>query len=185
MCSLTLAATAVSGLYGAYSQRQQASEQASYERRVSEINARKQENEAQAVKNRSIRAENESRRATAELRARQISQFAALGMDINSGSALNLQNDTLNLGEIDALTIRENYDQQAGQLIEAGGLTRQDGRYRASNIKSQGTANAVGTLLTTAGSVASKWKPKSSLKLNSSLATPTGGGSIHVASNRV
>ncbi len=49
-----------------------------------------------------------SRQRTASTIGAQRAQMAANGIDIGSGSALNLQTGTAKIGELDALTIRNN-----------------------------------------------------------------------------
>ena len=146
--------SAVSTVAQGYSQMQQANYQAGVER----YNARVLENEATKTRNVGIEAENEQRRATAELLARQRVQAAASGVNIGSGSALQLQTDTMNLGEVDALRIRSNYADQARSMEDQASLTRS----RAGAIQSAGRSAFTGSLLSAAGGVmasgvADKW----------------------------
>lgn len=74
--------------------------------------------------------------------------FAASGVDVNDGSAVDVQADTAALGELDALTIRTNAAREAwGYKIQA-----QDYAARGQIARAESTSKAVGTILSTAGS---------------------------------
>ena len=89
---------------------------------VSEYNARQLENQATRTRNKGTEAENEQRRRTAELISTQRAQAAGQGVDVDSGSALQLQEDAVLLGEVDALRIRENFSQEAESLEDQARL---------------------------------------------------------------
>ncbi|MHC8321202.1 virion core protein, T7 gp14 family [Pseudomonas sp. GB2N2] len=62
--------------------------------------------------------------------------FAANGIDVNSGTAANIQDDTAQLGELDALTIKNN------AAREAWGYGTQATQFKTSAKNSLSTANS-------------------------------------------
>lgn len=141
----TVVVTAVAGGMTAYQQY----EQGKFQKGVAEYNARVAENEAQDVRNAGVERENIQRRKTAELLSKQRAQLGAANVDLGSGSALQLQEDTELLGEVDALRIRENFIDRADSIDTGAALTRRQGAF----AKAAGRNQAGATLLSTAGSV--------------------------------
>lgn len=87
--------------------------------------------------------EDQQRLQTAAAIGTQRAGFAANGVDVNSGSAANIQDDTAQLGEFDALTIRNN------AAREAWGYRTQSQTLRQSAATAQQSArnNIFGSLL--------------------------------------
>lgn len=159
MCDVTLALTAASTVM----QGMAAKQQGKYEQGVEEYNARLAENEAQKERNRATEAENVQRRKTAELVSKQRAQLAAQGVELGSGSALSLVEDTETLGEMDALRIRESGEDAFQAKQSEASLRRHKGAAAA-----QAGQNAFTGSLITAGAgvighgVSNKWfTPKS------------------------
>jgi len=173
--SIMAAVTIASAAFAAKSQI----DQGNYQKGVSRYNARVAENQAQEVRRAGTEAENIQRRKTATLLAKQRAQLGTAGVELGSGSALQLQEDTQLLGEIDALRIRSNVDSQVDSLQTGAELTRSQGNAAAS----MGRTAAVGSLLSggaaVAGTgVADKWfTPNSSANLIKSQTGYTGGTS--------
>ena len=170
MCEPTTIVLAISAIAAAYQQNQQGK----FEQGVSKYNARLAENQAQATRNVATEQENEQRQQTAQLIAKQRAQLGAANIELGSGSALQLQTDAAELGEVDALRIRSNFDQQVGALQSQADLTRAEGDF----ARSSGRANAGITLLGAAADginsgVADKW-----LTPKSAAAQGGGGGNI-------
>jgi hypothetical protein len=97
----------------------------------------------------------------AALKGRQRSALAASGVEVGSGSALDILGDTAALGELDALTIRSNAERESyEQDVVASNLQANAGMKRmgAQNSRIAGKIGAQTSLLTGAGSVASKWQ---------------------------
>lgn len=167
MCSPTLALTAVAGLASAYQQRQQGK----YQKGVADYNARVAENEAIETRNAGVERENIHRRKVAELMSKQRAQAGASGIDINTGSPLQLQQDTELLGEVDALRIRSNFDRRGNALDTQATLTRAQGK----QAQAAGNMNAMGTLLSTGATVATgvsdKWMTPDSAAVASNNTT--------------
>lgn len=132
--------------------------QGHYAKGVADYNTRVTENAAQDLRNEGTEAENIQRQRTAELMARQRVQLAANNIDLSSGSALQLQEDTGILGEADALRIRSNYTSKINSLGTQASLIKSQGDMALA----AGRNNAGGTLLAGAGNVlgsgvADKW----------------------------
>lgn len=95
---------------------------------VAKYNSRRLENEATQIQNRGTEDENKQRRATAELISKQRARLAASGVDVESGTASQIQDDTALLGEVDALRIRSNAIDQAQVSQDNSQLTLRQGR---------------------------------------------------------
>ena len=171
MCEPATIVMAVTAIAGAAMSAQQQRQQGQFQKGVAEYNAQVAENEATETRNKGTEEENKQRRRTAELLSKQRAQLGASGIELGSGSALQLQEDTETLGEVDALRIRSNFSGRAGALDTSAGLTRTKGGF----AEEQGRSAATGTLLSgVAGvaktGVADKWfTPKSA----ASSVTPT------------
>lgn len=91
--------------------------------------------------------------------------IAASGVDVNYGSAVDVQADTKHLGELDALTMRTNaareawgYQVQGQDLRRRAEITRKEGVNQAiagKEAKAGSRYAAVGTIATGIGDVAS------------------------------
>jgi len=155
---ITAGVMMVSSVYTAQQQRAQAKAQGSHQQGVAEYNARVTENEATQIRNEGVEQENIQRRKTSELQSKQRAQLAARNIDLTTGSALQLQDETEELGEVDALRIRSNTDNRVEASLSKADLTRRDGAF--ANQSTGG--GAFGTLLSGAGAalstgVADKW----------------------------
>lgn len=135
--------------YTAYSQNEAASQQRKLANRNADLidaqatdATRRGEEEAAAVK----------RRARA-IRGAQRASFATQGVDVNSGTANDLQEETTTLGSIDAETTRKNAFREAWGLTQSADNQRLSGRY----AQQAGRNQAVGTLLGGAGDSASAY----------------------------
>lgn len=148
------------GATQAYSQVQQGRQAMGTAR----FNSREQENQATAIRNKGTEEENIKRRENAEFLSQQRAMLGASGIDIDSGSAADLQQDTQILGEVDALRVRRNFQEQADVVERQAEQTLQEGRSKRRAANTQ----ALGTALTTAatvgminapveGQVAKKW----------------------------
>lgn len=93
--------------------------------------------------------EKKSRRVTEQVIAGQRVSLAAQGVDVNRGSAVDVQADAAYLGELDALTIRNN------AAKEAWGFRTQseDLRYRGKLAKREGVSDAMNTIAASGSSI--------------------------------
>ena len=156
------AAATIGAVSAAYSAVQSV-QQGNYQNKVAKYNARVTENEAQQTRNKGNEEENAQREATAQLLSKQRAQLGASGVELDSGSALQLQTDTERLGELDAGRIRSNTDYAVSSLEESARLQRADGK----NAQRAGRTEAFTTILGQAAStlnsgVADKWFTKDS-----------------------
>lgn len=104
------------------------------------------------------RQASEVRMKSRQLKGRQRATMAANGIDLGTGSALEILTDTDYFGEIDANTVKDNASKEAWALRnQARGFS-----YEASMAKARAGAEspllAAGTsLLTSAGRVSDRW----------------------------
>lgn len=93
--------------------------------------------------------EKKARRQTEQVIGSQRAGLAGQGVDVNTGSALETQADAAYLGELDALTIRNNAAKEAwGYRVQATDL-----RERGKIAKREGEFGAFNTILGSAGSL--------------------------------
>ena len=93
--------------------------------------------------------EKKQRRVTEQVIGSQRAGLAAQGVDVNRGSALDVQADAAYLGELDALTIRHNAAKEAWGY----GVQAQDFRTKGRIAQREGQFGAFSTLLGSAGSI--------------------------------
>jgi hypothetical protein len=149
----TVASGAI-GAYGAIQSGQAQKKQARYQAGVERNNATIAGWQAQDATQRGQIEEQRQRLATARLKSSQRAAFGSNGVEIDSGSPLDVLMDTAQLGELDALTIRSNAEREAygfrsqsGNLMAQAGLTQMAGR----SAQQASFVSAGSTLLSTAG----------------------------------
>lgn len=172
MCDpVTIAATATA--MATVAQGYQAKQMGEYQNDVARYNARQTENEATRVREKGTEEEIKHRNKVEQLVSRQRATLGSAGVDINTGSAMDIQEDALIMGEADALRIRSNYSDQAEAMEGQAALTRDQGKMaeRAGN-------NAFYTsLLSAGGQVAGSWyTPKSAKTVSNTASLQTQGG---------
>lgn len=140
-------------------QRQQAGAvlaQGQYNKRLDDFNAHLADLQAQDAIARGAQAETIQRQRTGQIVGAQRASFAAQGIDANTGSATDVQSDTARIGELDALTIRNNAAREAWGYQTTGFNERQQGlltERSAANTAAGIRASSYGTLLTGASEV--------------------------------
>lgn len=139
--SWALALTAVSGLYEASAQ----DKAGRVTQRLSRYNSLMAQGQAADALARGVQDEQRFRRRGKGLIGKQRAGYAGQGVQVDSGSAAAVQEDTGAIIEEDATTIRLNAAREAwGFQIEAGNLEAQ------GNIaRTEGRNRAIGTLLST------------------------------------
>lgn len=158
-----IAITAVSAITSALGQIQQGKAQqreAEYRAAVDRNNATAANAMAQDAIKRGEVAREEKALETKQLLARQRTAFASNGLDVSSGSPVDISGDTAVAGKHDELTIKANAEREAlGYRLQASNFEAQAGLTSAQGkaARSAGYSAAFGTLLSGAGSVASKW----------------------------
>ena len=141
--SLGIAATAMSGLatgVSAYSAR----EQGKYQAAVAEQNAEAPERSAADARIQATAEGEQQRNRYKGIIGRQATATAASGIDVQSGTALDLFTETATLGEFDAQVTASNVRRQAYGLESQAVGQRQQGRL----ARASGRNRAFSTLLT-------------------------------------
>jgi len=149
VAAIPFALMAAQGVMGAQAAKQAGAAQASADMQ----NAQYADMAANDSIKRGGMTEDQQRLQTAAAIGTQRAGFAANGVDVNSGSAANIQDDTAQLGEFDALTIRNN------AAREAWGYRTQSQTYRTSAKTALASAknNMFGSLLGAGASGASAY----------------------------
>lgn len=138
-------------------------------RRTAEMNAQIADMQAKDAIARGQSAEFNSRLKTSQLKGAQVASMAAHGVALDSGSPLDVLTSTDVMGEQDALTIRNN------AVKEAWGYDVQAANFRAKADSSNPWAAGIGSLLGSAGTVASKWYRYQALKNGTAQVDSNGG----------
>lgn len=147
--TLALGATVASGVMGAaaaYQQGQAAKAAGKANQQIAEDAARRERQRGEE------QAQLALRRA-AQIRGAQRATMAARGLDLESGTAFDLLEETDFFGAADAATSRQNAEYQANAYRNQGRAARFEGNQDASNA----TMRATGSLLATTGTIADKW----------------------------
>lgn len=146
-----LAANAAAGYFGTRRQADAAVQQGNYEGDLLDRNAGVADAQAADALARGRESEQQYRGGVRRTIGAQRAATAASGVDIEGGSAEDVRADTATIGELDALTIRNNAAREAyGFQVQASndrsraGLARRGGQNAASAARAQG----VSTLLT-------------------------------------
>lgn len=129
-----------------------------YQSKVAANNAQIAEWQAQDALSRGAKAEQQQRLKAAQLKGTQRASMAARGVALDEGSPLAILDDTDFMNELDVGTIRDNAAKEAwGYRNQASGMTS-DAAMLASRADAEDPSAAMGgSLLTSAGSVASSW----------------------------
>ena len=164
LSSILLATTIATGAYSAYQQNQAgraARRQGEYQGDIFDLNAADAERQAEDATARGREAESRHRVGVKQLIGSQRAGLAASGVDIGTGSARDVQEEAAYLGELDALTIRNNAKREAlGYRTQAANLRAEGMMARRAGRNQQKAANqaAVGTLLTTGVQAYGGWR---------------------------
>jgi multidrug efflux pump subunit AcrA (membrane-fusion protein) len=143
---------------GAYNKSSLEKQGYAYESAVARSNAQLAEYQAADAIVRGQTTENNVRQKTAQLKGTQRASFAARGIDMGSGSALDILTSTDYMGERDALLARDNAGREAwGHTVEATNYTNKANAATWRGNAQSPFMDAASTLLTGAGSVASRW----------------------------
>ncbi len=144
MCEPTTVMLAVTAVMGAVSYKQQ-KDSADYQEKVAKQNAEVMENQAADARARGVIEAEQKRDEIRQLSARQAVGLAGNGLDLASGTSLDLFEETAQLGEYDIQAVRANAAREAfGYEAQATNSLQQASAARAAG-KNAGTS----TLLTT------------------------------------
>ena len=151
-------ASMVVGGYSAYQSTKADKQQADYQTSVSAVNAQLSEQQAKDVEKRSVADIIARQRETARMCGEQINILAANGLDISTGSAASILEDTLMFGREDVNTIAENARREAyGYRTQAKNYAS-DAQAKSQYADSLNPNTSAGlTLLTGAPSIANTW----------------------------
>lgn len=151
-------------------------QQGQYANKVANYNARTMDNSAIQTRNKGVEAENAHREKVQQLISNQRAAIGANGVDLNSGSPLQLQQDAELMGNVDALRIRSNYSEAADALNDKAVLTRAEGAAsKKAGIRSiiTGGVQAAGQMYQ--GGVAGGWyDQKSAINSSTVFDSPSG-----------
>jgi hypothetical protein len=144
-----LAGTAISA-YGAYQGYQAQARADDYNAQIAAQNERFAQMYAQDAIARGAQEEEAHRRKVAATLGSQRAAMGASGTQVNTGTNLDLLTDTVELGELDALIIRDNARREARDYEIQGwnyGAQSELSRLSASSARSAAPLGAAGTLL--------------------------------------
>lgn len=140
----------VTGVVGAIQQGKSAAASANYNAAVAGVNAEQAKKNSELASEAGMAQEAmQERKTRAEVGAIKANQ-AASGLDVNSGSALDVRSSAAELGELDALTVRSNATKEAyGYSTQASSFEAQQGLdvSEAKNDTTAGNVNAASTFL--------------------------------------
>jgi hypothetical protein len=164
------------GAYGAIESGEAASASASYQAQVAANDAQIADQNAQyATAAGNAQASQQQLKTAAQIGAIRAAQ-AANGLDVNSGSDLDVQSSAKELGELDTLTIQNNAARQAyGYETQSMSYTAQSGLDTAQSGQAltAGTIGGVGSILGGVSSVGSQYMNYQLLgALNSNTVNP-------------
>lgn len=139
--SAAMAIMAMSSAGNAYAQSNAAKTQGEFQKQQAEQNARLAEMQAKETEEAGEKQSQQHRAKVKALVGSQKAALAAQGIDIGSGSALDLIDQTTAAGEDDAATIRLNAYRQAFGIRQQGANTRNQGQfdYMAGRAESRNT----------------------------------------------
>lgn len=155
MCLPLAAVAAAASIAGAGVAAYGMVQQGKTTQQVADNNAKMAEYAAQDAQKRGEEDAMAVQRKAAALKSSQRVAMAANGLDLTYGTAADLQDQTDFFAQSDAATARTNASREAWRLRAGGEQDRAAGAAARSNAN----LSAAGTLISAAGSVASKWAP--------------------------
>lgn len=178
--AIGLGSSLVGGILGASGAKQSAQAQSqmyAYQAQVAKINAQIDKQNAdyarQVGDRQTLNFGLKEGQQESQIRAAQ----GASGINVNMGSAVDVQRSQRQIGQMDLATIRENaaktaydYDVKSTQDMNQAGLYG----FASTNARRAGDINVAASLIGTAGSVSSKWLQASQAGLFNSNSSGTG-----------
>lgn len=159
VASLTASAVgAGSSAIGAYYSAASQKSQLRFQAQMAELNAAQAEKAAQQTLRAGQFEEQATRMRTAQLKSTQRASMAANGIDLGSGSALQVLTSTDYMGEVDANTVAANAVRAAwGQRLDAVNMQNDALMARATASGINPGMAATSSLLGSAGQLAGQW----------------------------
>lgn len=158
---ITMAAQGASSFGGAYAQSKALKSQGDYANQMGQMNAQLADVKASDSIQRGDIEANRNDQRTRGIVGSQRAGLAAQGVDVNSGSAADVQADTAGMGAVDSLTIKNNAWREAwGYKVQSvndtyqGKFTQMADNYAANNTLLTGGMTAIGDV----GKGAYYWK---------------------------
>lgn len=140
--------------YGSYSDAKAIKAQGAYESQQLEFNSRIAELQAKKTEADGKEQSTQYKTKIKQLIGKQRASMAAQGIEVGSGSALEVQLETKELGALDALTIRNNafreamgYRIQSIDYTKQAAITRASSQGKARNTYLSGGLSAAGSFL--------------------------------------
>lgn len=161
---VAIAGMVVQGVMSA-KQQQDAGAQASYQAAINQNNQIIANQKAEDAIERGELEERRHRVQLAQLSGRQRAGAASRGVLVDAGSALDITLDTAAIGELEALTIRDNAEREALGFRQMADQFGSDASFLAATGKSLGSGAALAgfsSMLTSAAPVAAKWQTSAS-----------------------
>lgn len=131
------------GLAGAYVSGENAKNMATYNRKIADANASMLEQQAERQYKIGEEQSNNQRRQTKKLVGSQRAALAAQGVDVNDGSALEIQTETEILGAEDADRIQTNAYLEALGMKSQATQMRQQAEFGEQSAKQQATNSLI------------------------------------------
>lgn len=145
-------------IYGGIQEAKAQRQQAKFNQEIANRNKARALAAAQDAERRGKQEALRKERSARQLVSRQRAVLAANGMDVASGSSVDLMRDTLQIGKADAMTIRENARREADEFRAQGENFDSEAAMLAKVRKnSSGFTSALGPALRGLGTVAEKW----------------------------
>lgn len=137
-------------LSSSYAEANAARSAGNYAEQNAELNAKLAEMDAKDATRRGDDAANAARKRASQVRGAQRAAFAAQGIDVGQGTALDLQRETEVMGEQEAQMIKNNawreawgYQMEAQNQRTAGQFAQSSAQYRANNTVLTGGMRAI------------------------------------------
>lgn len=161
MANASLATTALSmgmNVYGQMQQSQAAQDQANYQAAVANNNKIIADRKAEDATKRGEIEERQHRLKVDQLKGKQRSALASSGFAVDQEDAIGILQDTAQLGEFDALTIRHNAEVEAyNHKVTGMNHQAQSGLYSAQANSQSPLLSGGSALFSGASAVADKW----------------------------
>jgi hypothetical protein len=143
---------------GAIAGADAAMRQGDYQKQIYDENARISQIQSDDALRRSEEMAGRVRANARKVQGSQRAAYAAQGIDVNSGSAIDVQDETMTMGEQDAMTVSNNAWREAwGYRVEAhnatmkGELAKAAAKNEANNTLLTGGLKALGSLADVSG----------------------------------
>lgn len=151
LMAASLAAQGMSSVGNSYAQSQALRARGDYQKMVGQSNAHLAQIQASDAIDRGNLAAEHNQDKTRQLVGAQRASMAAQGVDVNTGSAANLQSDSETLGALDSMTLRNNAIREAyGYKVQSindtfsGNFSQVAANAEASDTLLTGGMNAIG-----------------------------------------